>query len=189
MQLARRTRIFVVVCLSAMFSSVIFASDDIRTYTSSETSTSVTRPSASSPLSCPYLIGFLPVLSLNKGQSKHFVGSIDYALRRANDDLFGGPGTCRLTYRTHDNKADTLESLRAMTRLYADGAVAFIGPEDTCATEARLAAAWNLPMIAFVSLSMILLHVLLLLLLLLHRRSQGGAVGAGVPPRARKFLA
>jgi len=51
-----------------------------------------------------------------------------------------------------------------MTRLYADGAVAFIGPEDTCETEARLAAAWNLPMIAFVSLTTILLHVLPLLL-------------------------
>jgi len=38
-----------------------------------------------------------------------------------------------------------------MTRLHAAGAVVFIGPEDTCATEARLAAAWNLPMIAFVS--------------------------------------
>jgi len=66
-------------------------------------------------------------------------------------NYFAGASTCRLTYRTYDNKADTLESLRAMTQLYDQGAVAFIGPEDTCATEARLAAAWNLPMIAFVS--------------------------------------
>ena len=50
-----------------------------------------------------------------------------------------------------DNKADTLESLRGMTEQYTAGAVAFIGPEDTCEREARLAAAWNIPMIAFVS--------------------------------------
>ena len=116
----------------------------------------VTRPPPppSSPASCRYLVGFLPALSLRTAQSKHFVGAVDYAMRRANAALLGGSspaGTCRLEYRTHDNQADTLESLRAMTRLYADGAVAFIGPEDTCATEARLAAAWNLPMIAFVS--------------------------------------
>ncbi|ELT90007.1 hypothetical protein CAPTEDRAFT_179122 [Capitella teleta] len=39
--------------------------------------------------------------------------------------------------------------MRAMTKMKADGAVAFIGPEDTCATEGRLASAWNLPMITF----------------------------------------
>jgi len=127
-------------------------SDDVWTSTLSGTLLSITPASTSTPASrCPYLIGFLPVLSLNRGHSKHFVGAIDYALRRANDELFRGAGTCKLEYRTYDNKADTLESLRAMTQLYADGAVAFIGPEDTCATEARLAAAWNLPMIAFVS--------------------------------------
>lgn len=48
-------------------------------------------------------------------------------------------------------KADTAASLRGMTSLYRNGTIAFIGPEDTCAIEARLAAAWNLPMIAFVS--------------------------------------
>ena len=120
--------------------------DDICTSTLSGTWS----PSSRAP--CLYVIGFLPRLSLSMGHSKHFVGAIEYALRRANDELFGVPGApCRLEYRTCDNKADTLESLRAMTKLYADDTVAFIGPEDTCATEARLAAAWNLPMIAFVS--------------------------------------
>lgn len=54
-------------------------------------------------------------------------------------------------YMTVDNKADTSASLRGLTDLYFNGTIAFIGPEDTCAIEARLAAAWNLPMIAFVS--------------------------------------
>lgn len=36
------------------------------------------------------------------------------------------------------------------------GAVAFIGPDDTCSSEALVAAAWNLPMISYVS---IILHI------------------------------
>ena len=145
MPLASISSLFVVSCLQVMSPPVQLLSvdpDDICTSTLSE---------VSSPAPCRYLIGFLPLLSLSMGHSKHFVGAIEYALRRANDELFGGTGTCRLEYRTCDNKADTLVSLRAMTKLYAEGTIAFIGPEDTCETEARLAAAWNLPMIAFVS--------------------------------------
>jgi len=145
------TSLFVVGCFTAMYQLVSAERDDICTSTSFGTSPPGSRTSSSSAASCRYLIGFLPLLSLSMGHSKHFVGAIEYALRRANNDLFGGSSACRLEYRTCDNKADTLQSLRAMTKLYADGTVAFIGPEDTCATEARLAAAWNLPMIAFVS--------------------------------------
>jgi hypothetical protein len=102
------------------------------------------------PSGCRFLVGFLPALSENQGQNKHFVGAFEYALKRINRDELADIG-CRIDYETVDNKADTEESLRGMTSLYAKGAIAFIGPEDTCATEARLAAAWNLPMIAFVS--------------------------------------
>lgn len=104
--------------------------------------------------SCWFLVGFLPTLSANKGQNKHFVGAFEYALKRINDRLADETGTgCRIRYETVDNKADLGESLRGMTSLYIKGAVAFIGPEDTCATEAILASAWNLPMIAFVSIT------------------------------------
>ena len=133
----------IIIYLSTIFCLSVAETDDALTSTSSLSSSS-----------CQYLIGFLPVLSFNRGgHSKHFVGAVEYALRRANDDLMRSQATCSLVYRTIDNKADTLESLRAMTQLYIEGAVAFIGPEDTCATEARLAAAWNLPMIAFVSIT------------------------------------
>ena len=104
---------------------------------------------------CHFLVGFLPALSANKGQNKHFVGAFEYALKRINERLADGGealSRCRISYETADNRADTAESLRRMTQMYIRGAVAFIGPEDTCATEARLASAWNLPMIAFVSI-------------------------------------
>jgi len=100
------------------------------------------------------LIGFLPALTANKGQSKHYVGAFEYALRHVNDNVLINTGY-RLNYSFWDNKADALESLRGMTAQYMEGAIAFIGPEDTCTIEARLAVAWNLPMIAFVSILLV----------------------------------
>ncbi|OWR52553.1 Guanylate cyclase [Danaus plexippus plexippus] len=35
-----------------------------------------------------------------------------------------------------------------MTQMRDMGVVAFFGPDDTCHTEAKLAAAWNLPLIS-----------------------------------------
>ncbi|KAJ2945799.1 hypothetical protein O0L34_g4704 [Tuta absoluta] len=43
-------------------------------------------------------------------------------------------------------------SLRVMTQMRDLGVVAFFGPDGTCHTEAKLAAAWNLPLISHVSL-------------------------------------
>ena len=45
-----------------------------------------------------------------------------------------------------------LESLQWMTVFRDSGVAAFIGPDETCRHEALVASAWNLPMIAFVSL-------------------------------------
>ena len=42
-------------------------------------------------------------------------------------------------------------AIRVMTEMRDNGTVAFIGPDDTCSAEALVAAAWNLPMISYVS--------------------------------------
>lgn len=42
-------------------------------------------------------------------------------------------------------------ALRVMTVMRDRGAVAFIGPDDTCGAEALVATAWNLPVISYVS--------------------------------------
>jgi len=54
-------------------------------------------------------------------------------------------------YLVADSKCNSAESIRGMTDHYLNGTLAFIGPENTCTFEARVAAAWNLPMIGFVS--------------------------------------
>ena len=57
----------------------------------------------------------------------------------------------RMDYLLADSKGNSADSIRGMTDHYLQGTMAFIGPENTCAFEARVAAAWNLPMIGFVS--------------------------------------
>ena len=47
---------------------------------------------------------------------------------------------------------DVRETIRVMTRQRELGVVAFVGPEEQCRTEATVAAAWNIPMISYVSL-------------------------------------
>jgi len=58
----------------------------------------------------------------------------------------------RMDYLLADSKGNSAESIRGMTEHYQQKTLAFIGPENTCAFEARVAAAWNLPMIGFVSM-------------------------------------
>lgn len=43
-------------------------------------------------------------------------------------------------------------AIRVMTEMRDNGTVAFIGPDNTCSAEALVAAAWNLPMISYVSI-------------------------------------
>lgn len=38
-----------------------------------------------------------------------------------------------------------------MTQMKSENVAAFIGPDESCISEALLAAAWNIPMISFVS--------------------------------------
>lgn len=42
-------------------------------------------------------------------------------------------------------------AIEKMTEMRDGGSIAFIGPDDTCISEALVAAAWNLPMISYVS--------------------------------------
>lgn len=41
-------------------------------------------------------------------------------------------------------------AVASMTEMRDHGAAAFIGPDDTCYSEALIAAAWNLPLISYV---------------------------------------
>ena len=109
-------------------------------------------------LSETFKIGFIPALKGYRAQENrhvYHVGAFVEALDKVNRDILGPMGH-QLNFTYIDNEADTLYSIRAMTEMYNDDVIAFIGPEDTCVTEARIAAAWNLPMIDFVSTNFVI---------------------------------
>ena len=101
-----------------------------------------------------FQIGYLPALSRKHGkkpvEGPKVSGALSFALRQINRD----PSILRdhtLELKYLDNQADTLTSISALTTLWKNGSVAFFGPEETCQTEAEIAAAWNLPMYSYVS--------------------------------------
>ena len=84
-------------------------------------------------------------------QGRIISGAMTYAvtLINMNDNLLAGH---TLKFEKADTWADTLIGTKRLTELWRAGAVAFIGPEDSCNVEARVAAAWNLPMLSYVSI-------------------------------------
>ncbi|KAG8235374.1 hypothetical protein J437_LFUL012585 [Ladona fulva] len=74
--------------------------------------------------------------------------------------VFGGdPGRVlrtlghRLELRVAETYGEEAESIRAAARLWRDGVDAYIGPQETCLHEGRMAAAFNLPMVSYVSIT------------------------------------
>ena len=99
----------------------------------------------------PLRISFLSSVSLL--EAKLFAGAFFVAVDAVNRNA-SILTDYKLEYLFHDTKEQTLESVRAMTAHYAKGTLGFIGPDVSCACESTNAAAWNLPMIVYVSLTL-----------------------------------
>ncbi|XP_034243092.1 guanylate cyclase 32E, partial [Thrips palmi] len=95
------------------------------------------------------------------GQTHVVLGALPLAVRSVNEDPTLLPGR-QLQYLAADIGTNPSESglrrrdsslaalaLRVMTVMRDRGAVAFIGPDDTCGAEALVATAWNLPVISY----------------------------------------
>jgi len=83
-------------------------------------------------------------------QGRVISGAISFGIELVNNDTSILPKH-RLQMIWGDTMADTLVGTRLLTQQWRQGAVAFIGLEDSCSVEATVAAAWNLPMISYVS--------------------------------------
>lgn len=85
-------------------------------------------------------------------------GAMSYAVERVNAD----PGLLRkyglrLEFVYIDDRADSKHAIAKMSEQWrVTDVVAFFGPENTCDVEGRLAAAWNLPIFAYVSITIVL---------------------------------
>lgn len=99
-------------------------------------------------------IGYLTVdktaVFMRGKQGRVISGAISYAIELINNDTSLLPRH-RLKMIWGDTMADTLVGTRLLTQQWRQGAVAFIGLEDSCSVEATVAAAWNLPMVSYVS--------------------------------------
>ena len=94
-------------------------------------------------------IGFISDLSA-KGRNTYYKGAFICGLNHANQVLqIHG---YRLVPQIYNNHGDVLKSIQGMTEMYFNGIQAFIGPEDSCTIEANVVAAWNMPMISYVSI-------------------------------------
>lgn len=94
------------------------------------------------------LIAFLA----NYGNSKVILGALPLAIEVVNNrtDLLPGRRLRFASFNTGPSASLRPHSLRFMTTMRDRGAVAFIGPDESCTTEALLASAWNIPMLSYV---------------------------------------
>ncbi|KAH3862698.1 receptor-type guanylate cyclase Gyc76C-like [Dreissena polymorpha] len=97
-------------------------------------------------------IGYLTVdkteVFMRGKQGRVISGAISYAIELINNNTDILPKH-RLQLIWGDTMADTLIGTRLLTTQWRQGAKAFIGLEDSCSVEAKVAAAWNLPMISY----------------------------------------
>lgn len=63
----------------------------------------------------------------------------------------GAPEKMEMVKIDRRNTATASLPIQKMTEMRDQGATVFIGPDGTCTPEALVAAAWNIPMISYVS--------------------------------------
>jgi ABC-type branched-subunit amino acid transport system substrate-binding protein len=77
-------------------------------------------------------------------------GAISLAVAELNAGPMGTRGH-RLQLLVAETRGEELASIARTAELWTQNVAAYIGPQETCVTEARMAAAFNLPMISYVS--------------------------------------
>ena len=87
---------------------------------------------------------------LRKEGSLQFAGAFFTALEfiNTNSSILEG---YRLEFLFNDTHASSLNAINAMTSQYGNDTIGFIGPDESCQCESTVAAAWNLPMLGYVS--------------------------------------
>ncbi|CAB0016883.1 unnamed protein product [Nesidiocoris tenuis] len=75
-------------------------------------------------------------------------GAISLAIDKLNRGLLNGT-KYRLNFVVAETMGDELESIHQTAMLWKQNISAYIGPQETCLHEAKMAAAFNLPMISY----------------------------------------
>lgn len=77
-------------------------------------------------------------------------GAISLAVEQVNAGRLGRLGHS-LEFVVAETYGDEVASIRQTAALWTQQVAAYIGPQETCVHEGRMAAAFNLPMISYVS--------------------------------------
>lgn len=77
-------------------------------------------------------------------------GAISLAVEQVNGGRLGQLGHS-LEFVVAETYGDEVASIRQTAALWTQQVAAYIGPQETCVHEGRMAAAFNLPMISYVS--------------------------------------
>ena len=77
-------------------------------------------------------------------------GALTYALDQVNSDPEVLPNHT-LAFLLAETYGEESESIKQTILLLTEGIAAYIGPQETCSHEGRIAAAFNMPMISYVS--------------------------------------
>lgn len=89
-------------------------------------------------LACSTVLFYFYFLDLLPGRTLSYIAA----------DIGTNPAASGLARRKSSLAA---RAISIMTSMRDNGTIAFIGPDDTCSSEALVSAAWNLPMISYVS--------------------------------------
>lgn len=105
-----------------------------------------------------FILGYLTGSKRRPGNQEYarpgltISGAISLAVDEINTyhPLFGNNSLAFVAAETYGDEA---ESIRQTAKLWAiENVAAYIGPQETCLYEARMAASFNLPMISYVSI-------------------------------------
>lgn len=63
-----------------------------------------------------------------------------------------------LQFKVAETYGEEVSSIRQTAALWTDKVVGYIGPQETCVHEGRMAAAFNLPMISYVCIQQVFIY-------------------------------
>lgn len=103
-----------------------------------------------------FLIGYLTGSQRRTGNLEYprpgltISGAISLAVNETNNGELGRKGH-RLDFIVAETYGEEMASIRRIAELWTKNVSIYIGPQETCVHEGRMAAAFNLPMISYVS--------------------------------------
>lgn len=78
-------------------------------------------------------------------------GAISYAVDQINEEFTEKGWDRRISFIVAETYGDEEISIDQTAKLWRSNVSAYIGPQETCVHEGRMAASFNLPMISYVS--------------------------------------